>query len=75
MGRYGFFRCPALFPLERQTFSSTSGSFLSVLCVVVDGGLVWSPLLSQPPPLQPAEALCSAASHLTAAEEKEVALS
>lgn len=73
IGRSDFFRRPALSPSSGRPFCSTSGSFLPVLCVVADGGLVWSPL-SQPPPLQPAEALCSAASHLTAAEEKEVAL-
>lgn len=33
--------------------------------------LVWSPPLSQSPPLQPAGSLCSAASRLTGAEEKE----
>lgn len=76
-----FYRRPALFPplLQRQTFSSTSGSFVPVLRVVLDGGLLWS-LLSQAPPLQPAEALCSAASRLTGAErrkkkKKKVALS
>lgn len=31
-----------LFPLERQTFSPTSGSCVPLLCVVVDGGLVSS---------------------------------